>query len=132
MWCLIDLYGNCTAIEFVDMRRSLNNFARAAPGEHPSGARPASATTSADDEDLSISRDGGDGDPEEIVSNSLNSLALNEPPMPLRFNSNTSFRPVSFHPATGPNISLNGSSTMAWRHDDEYSNGYVFTASPIR
>jgi hypothetical protein len=31
----------------------------------------------------------------------------------------------------GPNISLNGSGTIGWRHEDEYSNGYVFTADPL-
>jgi protein neuralized len=29
-------------------------------------------------------------------------------------------------------VSLNGSSTIAWRHNDEYSNGYVFVNDPIR
>ena len=33
LWCLVDLYGNCTAVELVDMRRSLNNFARSEEGE---------------------------------------------------------------------------------------------------
>ena len=26
LWALIDLYGNCTEIELVDSRRSMNNF----------------------------------------------------------------------------------------------------------
>ena len=29
---MLDLYGNCTAIEMVDMRRSLNNFAAGEAG----------------------------------------------------------------------------------------------------
>jgi protein neuralized len=33
---------------------------------------------------------------------------------------------------SGPNISLNGTGLIAWRHEDEYSNGYVFTGEPLR
>ena len=68
------------------------------------------------------------------VVNSLDDLNINsnEEEMPLRFNSGFRFRELSFHPAIGPNISLNGSSTIAWRHEDEYSNGYVFTNEPVR
>ena len=119
LWCMMDLYGNCTAIEMVDMRRSLNNFA--------TGGR------------------GGNAEVENVVSealeaaaNSLNSLELereatedsNEVEVPLRFNSSATFRTLSFHPSTGPNLSLNGCSSIAWRHEDEYSAGYVFTAVP--
>lgn len=75
----------------------------------------------------------------EEVANSLNSLELgdeeaedsNEVEVPLRFNSTAIFRPLSFHASTGPNINLNGCSTIAWRQEDEYSNGYVFTAQPL-
>ena len=75
----------------------------------------------------------------EEVANSLNSLELadeeaeesNEVEVPLRFNSTATFRPLAFHTATGPNISLNGCATIAWRQEDEYSNGYVFTAEPV-
>ena len=66
--------------------------------------------------------------------NSLDDLTINsnEEEMPMRFNSGFHFRDLSFHTAIGPNISLNGSNTIAWRHDDEYSNGYVFTREPVR
>lgn len=127
VWCLIDLYGNCTAIEFVDMRRSLNNFARTSGGFPEPLPTPVSTNPA-------LSHDQEEEEEEETVANSLNDLSLssNEPEMPLRFNSNITFRPDAFHASTGPNVSLNGSSTTAWRHDDEYSNGYVFTGSPVR
>jgi len=121
IWCMLDLYGNCTAIEMVDMRRSLNNFV--------TGGRSSAA----------LEADEVEAEAAEEVANSLNSLELgdeeaedsNEVEVPLRFNSTAIFRPLSFHAATGPNINLNGCSTIAWRQEDEYSNGYVFTAQPL-
>lgn len=128
LWCLVDLYGNCTAIEIVDMRRSLNNFARSDGGNISAAQNPTGA-------ELGVEVGGeSDGDI-ETVSNALNNLAVggtsNEVQVPLRFNSTARFRPMSFHTATGPNISLNGAAGIAWRHEDEYSNGYVFTGSPV-
>ena len=43
--------------------------------------------------------------------------------------SSLKLRSLSFHTSTGPNLSLNGCSSIAWRHEDEYSAGYVFTSS---
>jgi len=124
LWCLVDLYGNCTAIEIVDMRRSLNNFARNSDGNT---LTPNNSVTDLD-EDI-------DDGTLETVSNALNNLTLggssDDVGIPLRFNSSAHFRPLSFHLSTGPNISINGAATLAWRHEDEYSNGYVFSGAPI-
>ena len=81
LWCMMDLYGNCTAIEMVDMRRSLNNFATGGRG---GDAEVEAAVTEA----------------MEAAANSLNSLELeggeredsNEVEVPLRFNSSATFR----------------------------------------
>lgn len=131
LWCLIDLYGNCTAVELVDMRRILNNYSRAdedgdVEGEEEEGEEderePEQTTPAQSDHDNLI--------------NDLDDLSLdpnsNEPDTPLLFNSSFTFRPLKFHESMGPNVSLNGSSTIAWRHNDEYSNGYVFVNEPIR
>ena len=84
LWCMMDLYGNCTAIEMVDMRRSLNNFATGGRGGG-SDAEVEAAVTEA----------------MEAAANSLNSLELenggeredsNEVEVPLRFNSSATFR----------------------------------------
>ena len=119
LWCLIDLYGNCTAIELVDMRRSLNNFARSDEGLE--------AEEAVAEEPVQLSE-------ADNLANSLDTLNLssNDEEMPLRFNSSFRFRPLAFHQSTGPNVSLNGNGTIAWRHEDEYSNGYVFSAEPVK
>ncbi len=102
LWCLIDLYGNCTAIELVDMRRSLNNFARSdgEGGNAAGGGNALEAATAAGEEatEGSIERDN--------VTNSLDALSLeevstNELEMPLRFNSSARFRDLRFHTVTG-------------------------------
>jgi len=127
LWCMIDLYGNCTSIELVDMRRSLNNFV---------------------EQDFSIDNNSDESavetpdntDTVENVSNALNNLTVdNNEDMDnevasaqLRHYSNVQFLPLSYHVTKGINISLNDSQTIAWRHDDEYSNGYVFTSEPVR
>ena len=121
LWCLIDLYGNCTALELVDMRRSLNNFAR---GEDTP------------EEDNVIEEESVPVSDNDNVLNNLDDLSLdhnsNDEEMPLRFNSGFRFKELHFHRFTGPNASLNGNGTIAWRHEDEYSNGYVFTSQPVK
>ena len=103
LWCLIDLYGNCTAIELVDMRRSLNNFARSEDsggsggGLGGSGGEVAIAVEEAAEESNSE---------QDNVTNSLDALTLdsmniNELDMPLRFNSSARFRDLKFHTVTG-------------------------------
>jgi protein neuralized len=97
LWCLIDLYGNCTAIELVDMRRSLNNFARSDEGGGAAGAG-VEEVTPIDTADVSSEQDN--------VANSLDALTLdganiNELEMPLRFNSSARFRDLKFHTVTG-------------------------------
>merc|ERR1712126_67101 len=102
------------------MRRSLNNFV---------------------EQDFSIDNNSDESavetpdntDTVENVSNALNNLTVdNNEDMDnevasaqLRHYSNVQFLPLSYHVTKGINISLNDSQTIAWRHDDEYSNGYV-------
>jgi len=121
LWCLIDLYGNCTAIELVDMRRSLNGFAR--------NEETWERDIVNEEEPVQV------GDTDNVINN-IDALSLdpnsNDEEMPLRFNSSSIFRDLAFHRSTGPNVSLNGNQTIAWRHEDEYSNGYVFASEPVR
>ena len=103
------------------MRRSLNNFAR---GEDTP------------EEDNVIEEESVPVSDNDNVLNNLDDLSLdhnsNDEEMPLRFNSGFRFKELHFHRFTGPNASLNGNGTIAWRHEDEYSNGYVFTSQPVK
>ena len=135
LWMMIDLYGNCTAIELVDMRRSLNNFPE----------RDAAVTEVVSEDEP----DDDDADTVENVSNALNNLTVHHDDADeaveedddlnaavlasqLQHYRNVSFRRLSFHPTMGANLSINRARTIAWRHEDEYSGGYVFSSEPVR
>ena len=129
LWCMIDLYGNCTSVELVDMRRSLNNFV----GDFQ--LQQDEDDVSEDSEDSP--QHGPESDTVENVSNTLNNLTVgaeedNDVSVPLRHNARCQFRPVTFHRMTGVNVSLDGSRSVATRSDDEYSGGYVFSEEAVR
>ena len=132
LWMMIDLYGNCTAIELVDMRRSLNNF---------QGREAVPETVSDDEQD-------DDADTVENVSNALNNLTVHNEDhddaveedddlnaavlaAQLQHYRNVEFRRLSFHQTMGTNLSINRARTIAWRHEDEYSGGYVFSSEQV-
>ena len=128
LWMMIDLYGNCTAIELVDMRRSLNNFTDNRELE----------TVSDDEEDTDNTV--------ENVSNALNNLTVNHDDddqedddlnaavlsSQLQHYRNINFRRMIFHTTLGTNLNINRSRTIAWRQEDEYSGGYVFSGESVR
>ena len=136
LWCMIDLYGNCTAIEMVDMRRSLNNFGiREMDRELENTSDESHADTPDNETDNT--------DTVENVSNALNNLTVGDDDdgldidndvviAQLRYYGSVNFTPMTFHHTTGVNVVLNASRTLAWRQEDEYSNGYIFTSQPIR
>ena len=134
---MIDLYGNCTSIEMVDMRRSLNNFVE----------REQEAVSEDVEEDVT-----GNTDTVENVSNTLNNLTVAEEDdgddddlepdndleaellanvPPLRYHRGLPFMSRSLHSTSGLNVRLDRGRRLAWRCEDEYSNGYVFTGRPI-
>ena len=127
---MIDLYGNCTSVELVDMRRSLNNFV----GDFQ--LQQEEDDVSEDSEDSP--QHGPESDTVENVSNTLNNLTVdggeedNDVSVPLRHNARCQFRPLSFHRVTGVNVSLDGRRSVATRSDDEYSGGYVFSEEAVR
>jgi len=140
LWCMMDLYGNCTSIEMVDMRRSLNNFVEMDP-------ETVSEDSQGDGEAEDVT---GNIDTVENVSNTLNNLTVAEEDEdedeleadndeadllanlpPLRYHRDLPFSSRSLHPTSGLNVRLDRGRRLAWRLEDEYSNGYVFTARPV-
>ena len=133
MWCMIDLYGNCTSIEMVDMRRSLNNFAER-------DQETVSEDSQGDGDDVTDNTD-----TVENVSNTLNNLTVEEDDeeeedvtdslvasVPtLHYHRGLPFQPRSLHSTSGVNVRLDRGRRTAWRTEDEYSNGYVFTQRPV-
>lgn len=118
LWALVDVYGNCSAIEFLDSRVCMY--------QHRSGSRQ-SAPSSVSSE-IEIDR---------IVPH-MQSLSVNEdhrPPLS-RSRSSTSLRTsitaVPFHRTRGRNVQLSQDKLIATRVETEFCQGYVFTARPIR
>lgn len=117
LWALIDVYGNSTAIEFVDLRHQLNNNRR----------------------NLGLSS--CDNAPDEIdrIVYPLQALnfhqrdveELNLPP--LRFQPpSLNFTPVTLHRTRGRNVRFNSNRSVASRTDTEFCQGYVFTPRPVQ
>ncbi len=190
LWGLVDLYGNCTGVELVDMRRGLNNY-------YPTSEETAAAIRrhhlhqqnqvyhlqqrqqQQQQYDLDQLNDGIStlsmrpvieypppppyvpppaSQPAPVPTPASVPAPPPVPPLPppappgpapsqappppdsspgeatagLRFNGGVPFRPLSFHFCTGKNALLNSTSDVAWRHEEEFAQGYVFTAAPIR
>lgn len=125
LWALVDVYGNCSAIEFLDSRVYMY--------QHRPGSRQ-SMRSSVNDVEI-----------DRIVPH-LRSLSVNEEQQQqqlqnhrtalARSRSGSSLRqalvPVPFHRTRGRNVQLTNDKLIATRVETEFCQGYVFTARPIR
>lgn len=103
LWSLVDVYGNCTAIQYVDPRAP-NQIRRSLPGPTES---------------------------EERLSNSMRSLSVDETLPPPRFQSQ-SIAPLTLHTMKGRNVQVLNDRGVASRIETEFCQGYVFSARPMR
>lgn len=112
LWCLIDVYGNSTAIEFIDIRHQLNNSSR-----HNCEI---------------VARN----DPVERIICPMQQMAIQQPDdvLPvLRYQTpNMNFHVFPFHRTRGRNIRFVNGASIAYRADSEFCQGYVFTARPLQ
>lgn len=178
LWAMVDLYGNCTSIEFVDVRTALNNFASGGRSPPPVQQRPPTelseewarqALHNVQQEELDRRRrrlqlqqdelERGQrlqeaqelqrrqqqqqdqrvppALPPAVQASPPAPSALSVPPEPsaispepLRFNNASTFRTGYFHPSCGRNAVLVDPATAA-RHEEEFSQGYVFTRQTV-
>lgn len=115
LWALIDVYGNSTAIEFVDIRQQLNNSRR----------NVATAGSSCDNTPDDVDR---------LIVPSMQGMNIHESEdfPPLKYQPpQLSFNPVPFHRTRGRNVRFNQNRSVASRNDTEFCQGYVFTARPL-
>lgn len=145
LWAVIDVYGNSTAIEFLDSRIYMfqqqqqqhqhqhhhhHNHNQQQPVQSQScGRRSVDQEIVPQLESLSI--------------NQHNQQLLEERPVPtttvissaasMRYNSPApGLLPLPFHPIRGRNIKFSADRTMATRAETEFCQGYVFTPRPIK
>ena len=154
LWAMIDLYGNCTGIQMVDLRQGLNNFSsqqqqqqrpphyRPLPPPQPPTMPPLMRAQPLPDPQVQIVNGhmaGMNLGPPNMLPQQP--LAQQQPPpqpqprpvlIPLHFNRHAAFRPLSFHFCTGRNARLGDSPTVAHRNEEEFSQGYVFTAGSVK
>ncbi|CAH1134609.1 unnamed protein product [Ceutorhynchus assimilis] len=129
VWALIDVYGNSTAIEFMDIRHQLNNSRSSitptptceAPIQHPRTPDPIDRITYPMQQ-LHIQQ----------LPNQLATQELNLPL--LRFQPHTvNYQAMPLHRTKGRNVRFcGGNRSVAMRSDAEFCQGYVFTARPLQ
>ncbi|XP_069994523.1 protein neuralized [Penaeus vannamei] len=148
LWGLFDVYGNSTAVEFVDPLAQLNNRVRIvndlSPGSSTSNSRVLpQAQSSSSQQGQSLQQQSQQPLPQqqrldsgvERLQPSMAQLALtprSPDALPLRHHAHTAFAPLPFHRVRGRNVRMNNDRTVAARTETEYSHGYVFTARPLR
>ncbi|CAH1992046.1 unnamed protein product [Acanthoscelides obtectus] len=117
LWCLIDVYGNSTAIEFVDVRHQLNNSNRYNSTGNCEVFRP---------------------DPVERITYPMQQMAIQpseELSLPLlRYQPpHLNYQAMPLHRTRGRNVRfMNGNRSVAYRTDTEFCQGYVFTSRPLQ
>ncbi|XP_066582353.1 protein neuralized isoform X2 [Prorops nasuta] len=131
LWAIIDVYGNSTAIEFVDPNRQIfNNIRRGV--DHSNEDNAQHSRHSAMDDASNAGRD-----VERIIVPSMHNLSIHhEDPdvdLPgLRFQpTGVIFTPLPFHPTRGRNIRFSNQQCVATRTDTEFCHGYAFTGRPL-
>ncbi|KAG7167465.1 protein neuralized-like [Homarus americanus] len=148
LWGLFDVYGNSTAMEFLDPLAQLNNRVRImndlSPGSSAANSRvlPQSQTPAppppqqqAPSQQPQPPQPARPDSGVDRLQPSMAQLALtprSPDTLPLRHYSHTTFTPLPFHRVRGRNVRMNNDRTVAARTETEYSHGYVFTARPLR
>lgn len=118
LWAIIDVYGNCTSIEFLDSRIYM------APSQNYNMRRRSTPAEAEVDNIIPAVQNMAIQDTENVPT----------PPPALMYNNNAAPRlvPVPFHRTKGRNIRLSNDHCIATRLDTEFCQGYVFTARPLR
>lgn len=113
LWVLIDVYGNSTAVAFLDIRHQLNNNRR----------------------NISCAEENVERIVYPMQQLSIQQMRENEEANspPLRHQpSSANFVPLSFHRTHGRNVKFNSNRGVASRSETEFCQGYVFTPRPIQ
>ncbi|KAJ8920495.1 hypothetical protein NQ315_005364 [Exocentrus adspersus] len=123
LWCLIDVYGNSTAIEFVDIRHQLNNSSSTRCDGTPNCVAPRI-------------------DPVERITYPMQQMAIQqvsreteEMTLPLlRYQPpHLNYQAMPLHRTRGRNVRFMGNNrSVAYRTDSEFCQGYVFTSRPLQ
>ncbi|XP_030752563.1 protein neuralized isoform X1 [Sitophilus oryzae] len=137
LWALIDVYGNSTAVEFVDYRQQLNN-SRSNMSPTPASCEnsvPPNHQTSMVPQD-----------PVDRITYPMQQLHIQQAPAQSQQSSqdltlpllryqpqNVNYQAMPLHRTRGRNVRfVGGNRSVAMRSDTEFCQGYVFTARPLQ
>lgn len=128
LWTLIDIYGNCSAIEFLDSRiymyqqqqqqQHSHQHARRSNDAIVDGIIPTFQSSVNINEETPAAVNRSCGDINRWCSNNSNGAS--------------NVNAIPFHRTKGRNIVLSADRLVATRADTEFCQGYVFTARPLR
>lgn len=124
LWCMIDIYGNSIACEFLDSRTYMCNNASPMRRQQtaPLPAVPGEEIYDINDriQNVSIANDANRRQTVHSSNNMLNQSVI------------SGYQPLQLHPVVGRNIVLSQERTVATRVDNEFCQGYVFSQRPIK
>lgn len=156
LWTIIDIYGNCTAIEFLDyrtnsrsseMNSALSSGSLCRQPSYPPQGQCQQQMINAGPHRPIMMRNPINGsldtDVDRIVpafqsmsvQNAQNSTESNLHFPPVRYlpyGSLTQLVPMPFHRTKGRNVYISQNRCIASRNDNEFCQGYVFTGRPLR
>lgn len=125
LWAMLDIYGNSTAVEFLDPRAHLNNSRRQAqPAQVPEDVDRIIAPAMAN---MSIHHQ-----PPIPAAEPPVFPAEPSPPALVFQHPSVKFNPLPFHRTRGKNVRLSNDRCIASRLETEFTQGYVFTGRPIQ
>ncbi|KAF5270374.1 hypothetical protein FQR65_LT05562 [Abscondita terminalis] len=117
LWALIDVYGNSTAIEFIDIRHQLNNNRR-------NLTLNSCETAAAEEVDRIVY---------PMQAMNLHQREEELTITPLKYQPSTlNFIPLPLHRTRGRNVRFNSNRSVACRIDSKFCQGYVFTPRPLQ
>lgn len=122
MWTVMDIYGNCTAVEFLDPRVYLyNQYPSTANFQRQSHSRRSMMVQEHEMESIMPSMQSLNIAPESDATATPQ----------IRYNNSNRLIPVPFHSTKGRNVRLSHDRFIASRTSSAYDQGYVFTSRPI-
>ncbi|KAK0396779.1 hypothetical protein QR680_001850 [Steinernema hermaphroditum] len=129
IWVIVDIYGNCKSLEFVDASEvHFRHRRRMTAGIRSDTISVLPPDTSSESSSLPSSA--------VTLSDSTSPLSFLRtpcvpPPHSLYYPAAQLTR-SSFHVTHGRNVKVNAAGTVATRREAEYSNGYVFLSTPMK
>ncbi|XP_053697797.1 protein neuralized isoform X2 [Sabethes cyaneus] len=144
LWAVIDVYGNSTAIEFLDSRiymfqaqqqqqqqqqQQHHHHHHSQPAQNQScGRRSADQEIVPQLESLSINQHN-----QQLLEERPTQTTVISPAASMRYNSPVpGLLPLPFHPVRGRNVKFSPDRSVATRVESEFCQGYVFTPRPIK